>query len=94
MRGAGGGYRLGRPLEQISLAQIIAALEGPLRVVDCASVEGHETPPDDGLDCSLSDHCPSRTAMRVVHDRIASLMEDILLPELLRLENRAVSNPS
>ena len=27
--------------------------------------------------------------MRVVHNRTATLMEDILLPELLQLENRA-----
>ena len=26
--------------------------------------------------------------MRIVHDRIATVMEDILLPELLQLENR------
>jgi Rrf2 family protein len=85
VRGAGGGYRIALPIEEINLAQIIAALEGPIRLVDCASI------PDAGNhDCSLSDHCPSRSAMRIVHDRIATLMEDIHLSELLHMENRNV----
>ena len=83
VRGAGGGYRLALKIEEINLSQIIAALEGPIRLVDCASIA------DIGShDCSLSDHCPSRSAMRIVHDRIATLMEDIHLPELLQMENR------
>jgi Rrf2 family protein len=84
VRGAGGGYRPARPLAEINLAQIISALEGPIRLVDCASLAASDTTHD----CSLSDHCPSRTAMRVVHDRIATLMEDIHLPELLQLDQR------
>lgn len=84
VRGAGGGYRIARPIREINLAQIIAALEGPIRLVDCASITETRN-----HDCNLSDHCPSRSAMRVVHDRIATLMEDIHLPELLQLDNRA-----
>lgn len=89
VRGASGGYRIAKPLDDINLAQIIAALEGPIRIVDCASLSEHAGPDVAAHDCSLSDHCPSRSAMHVVQDRIARLMEDIHLPELLRFENRS-----
>jgi Rrf2 family protein len=79
VRGAGGGYRLAQPRFEISLAQILEAVEGPFRLVECAGpAEDH-----DHEACSLSGHCPSRSAMRVVHSRIANLMAQIQLPELL-----------
>ena len=87
VRGVSGGYLLARPPAQISLAQILEAIEGPLRLVECA----HELPSPNAteMECSLSDHCLSRSAMRVVHDRVARLMGEIRLPELLQHENRA-----
>lgn len=35
-RGANGGYRLSRPAEQISVVQVIEALEGPIAVTECS----------------------------------------------------------
>jgi Rrf2 family protein len=79
VRGAGGGYRLAQPRFEISLAQILEAVEGPFRLVECAgAAEDH-----DHEACSLSGHCLSRSAMRVVHSRIANLMAQIQLPELI-----------
>ena len=39
-RGVKGGYSLARPAEEISMAEIIAALEGPIAITECVSVEG------------------------------------------------------
>jgi FeS assembly SUF system regulator len=36
-RGAHGGYRLARTAEQISVADVISALEGPIAVTECTS---------------------------------------------------------
>ena len=85
VRGASGGYRLARTQEEISLAQIIEAVEGPIRLVECV-----DAPFDNRhvRECSLTDTCVSRSAMRVVHNRIAKLMEEIYLPELLQHEKR------
>lgn len=88
VRGVAGGYRLARPMGAINLAQILEAVEGPMRLVECAS----EATLEDELQCSLSGSCPSRGAMRVVHDRVARLMEEIHLPELLHLEQRTPPN--
>lgn len=84
VRGAGGGYRLALPSFDINLAQILEAVEGPMRLVECAGPadqHDHET-------CRLVGHCPSRSAMRIVHSRIANLMAQIQLPELLEHESR------
>jgi FeS assembly SUF system regulator len=40
-RGLHGGYRLARPAAQISAAAILDALEGPMRLTDCAAGHGH-----------------------------------------------------
>ena len=50
-RGVKGGYSLARPAEEISMAEIIAALEGPIAITECISVES---------DCSHEALCPVR----------------------------------
>lgn len=40
VRGAKGGYVLARPAAQISLAQVIDAMEGPLGVTECSAGTG------------------------------------------------------
>ena len=40
VRGAGGGYRLARPPEQISVGEILRALEGNLNLVECSALMG------------------------------------------------------
>ncbi|MGH6985646.1 MAG: Rrf2 family transcriptional regulator [Caulobacteraceae bacterium] len=38
VRGPGGGYRLARPAEDISVAEVVTAVDEPLRAVRCAGV--------------------------------------------------------
>ncbi len=38
VRGARGGYRLTRPANEITLRQIVEALEGPITLVDCDEI--------------------------------------------------------
>src|SRR4030095_2548995 len=40
-RGARGGYTLARPAAEISVAQIIEALEGPIALMECSAGPGH-----------------------------------------------------
>jgi len=48
-RGAHGGYSLSRPAEDISVAEVINAIEGPIALTDC--IEGG------GGACQYSRHC-------------------------------------
>lgn len=82
VRGIHGGYRLARPAEQISLGEILNVVEGPFALVDCARSEADHAAFGDAQ-CSLLGFCPSKTAMRVLHARIAALMSDLKLSELV-----------
>ena len=88
VRGASGGYRLARDPQDITLDRILAAVEGPLALVECAShVTFDESEPKatDSENCALTHCCPSRRAMQVVHQRIAHLFHDINLAELIHM---------
>lgn len=72
-RGACGGYRLARVPEDISVADVMAALEGPLSLVGCV--------PDDG-GCERVDGCASREVWRRLDQAITHALTDITLKDL------------
>ena len=45
VRGAQGGYALARPAGQITLADLVVALEGPVRLANCVNGSHHEQAP-------------------------------------------------
>src|SRR5438045_9796893 len=49
VRGAGGGFALSRPAQEISLADIVEAVEGPIALTMCSDSNNHE--------CILDAHC-------------------------------------
>ena len=65
-RGTKGGYQLARPAEQITVPEMIAALEGPIALTDCNIHEGA---------CSQEPRCHVRTPWqrinRAVHDALS-----------------------
>jgi Rrf2 family protein len=95
VRGVSGGYRLAKVAEDITLAQILTAVEGPLALVECASHLSFDvslkqpTVATESQNCALTHCCPSRRAMRVVHQRIANLLDELTLAELIQFDSRA-----
>ena len=73
-RGAGGGYALARPVEQISLADIVEAVEGPIVLTMCADGINHE--------CALDAHCKVKPHMSIVGDAIRTSLSAVSLLEL------------
>ncbi|MFT2658131.1 Rrf2 family transcriptional regulator, partial [Escherichia coli] len=55
-RGAGGGLGLARSADEISLADIIEAVEGPIALTPCVEGISHDCAP--GLGCSVRPHWP------------------------------------
>jgi Rrf2 family protein len=94
VRGVSGGYRLAGNAQDITLSQILEAVEGPLALVECASHISFQTPVPKATshtsqtseNCALTHCCPSRRAMRVVHQRIANLFDEITLSELIEMD--------
>jgi len=73
-RGAQGGYVLARAAGDISLAEIVEALEGPFNLVDCVS---------DSDACRFTDICPTYDPLQVVHRRFQHFMQGLTLAEIV-----------
>ena len=73
-RGAGGGYALARPVSEISLADIVEAVEGPIVLTMCADGVNHE--------CVLDAHCKVKPHMSIVGDAIRSSLRAVSLAQL------------
>ena len=73
-RGAGGGYALGRPATEITVASIIDALEGPIALAACVdgSVE----------QCEVEGICPMRGNWNPVNQVIRRALEEVSLHEM------------
>lgn len=73
-RGMGGGLRLARPAEAISLAEIVEAVEGPIALTACADTARHA--------CALDGACAVRPHWGVVHDALRGALAGVSLREL------------
>lgn len=73
-RGAAGGYTLNRPAEEISVAEIIQALEGPIALTAC--VEGAEN------DCDVASLCPMRGNWDRVNKAIHGALSEVTLADM------------
>jgi FeS assembly SUF system regulator len=72
-RGTKGGYGLARPPEEITVASIIRALEGPLALTQCS---------DTKRGCGLEPGCPVRTNWHQINQVIHSALEKITLDQM------------
>ena len=72
-RGVKGGYSLARAAEEISMAEIIVALEGPIAITECVSVES---------DCTHEALCPVRSNWRRINEAVRAALEGITLAEM------------
>ena len=70
-KGKGGGYRLAKPPDQVTLASIIRQIEGPLAPLPCAS----ETQFRKCDECVDAEFCGTRIVMREVRDATAAILE-------------------
>ena len=76
-RGISGGYRLRLSPEQITLAEVIRLIDGPLAPVSCVSEKFYER-------CSCPDEnvCGIRSIMKEVRDAIVRILEGVTLAQL------------
>ncbi len=73
-RGAKGGYSLARAAEEISAADIIAAMEGPIGLTECSSLSGN---------CELTSFCPMRSNWSVISVAIREALARVTLADLV-----------
>ena len=73
-RGAAGGFALTRPADEISLADIVEAVEGPIALTMCSDSNNHE--------CILDAHCRVKPHMGVVGRAVRGALGAVTLTEL------------
>jgi Rrf2 family cysteine metabolism transcriptional repressor len=89
-RGARGGYLLARPAEEISMAEVVEALEGSIAPIECISegADGH-------LVCTReaeTDHvCPTKLLWTRVQGSIIRTLRDTKLSDLVHDKRKPVA---
>ncbi len=73
-RGTNGGYRLARPATQITLVEIVEAMEGPLGMTECSLHDSN---------CGIQDHCGVRANWRRINDVVADALREVTLAQML-----------
>ncbi len=73
-RGAHGGYFLIKRKRDISLHEVIEALEGRLALTECADDQGH---------CDFVSHCYMSAGMRRVNQVISQALQNVTISEIM-----------
>lgn len=84
-RGTNGGYRLARLAADISLIEIVEAMEGPLGMTECSLHDGH---------CGLEAHCGVRANWRQINDVVIDTLRSVTLAQMLVPPQRASADIS
>jgi len=74
-RGIKGGYLLARDPHEISVLEMIAAIEGPMALTECSTEVI-------GL-CNLESCCPIKSNQQVINQAVRGVLEKITLSDLL-----------
>ena len=77
IRGATGGYILAKDAAEISVGDILRALEGSLEPVKCAAFYSEEG-------CMASDGCVTKYVWHKINDSINETVNQMMLDELVR----------
>ena len=74
-RGAKGGYALARAPEQITVAEVISVLEGPIALTECSiSQQG----------CEQASGCEIRDSWSLINQTIHNALESLTLADMIR----------
>ena len=84
VRGPKGGYRLAREASAISFGEIVRAMEGPIALISCASVNFYAPCGD----CHDEATCAIRRAFIILRDQSTAVLDSISLAEGAEWEER------
>jgi len=76
VRGAQGGYLMLRPPEEVTVGQVLLALEGPLAPAECVS---DSDPPK----CRLADGCVTRNVWEKISTSIHDVIDGMTLQHMI-----------
>ena len=80
-RGLHGGYQLARPATDITAADILDALEGPVALTDCAAGHGH---------CGIEHSCRVGRVWQRLNQAIRQSLNEVTLAQLAGIDSAQV----
>ena len=80
LRGARGGYRLALRPQDLTLADVITSLEGPIRQSECVTDEAGE---DGECSCQTMARCPNIDPVHRVQRKINDFLKKVTLADIL-----------
>lgn len=84
IRGAGGGYVLAKEIEEISVGDVLRALEGNLQPVECAAFSQEDS-------CEASGVCVTKYVWQRINESINKTVDEISLKQLVE-ESKSVKD--
>jgi Rrf2 family protein len=72
-KGSGGGYRLARSPGEVTLAQILESIEGPVHMVMCTSNDGC---------CTLEDRCTVKNGLTSLEQKFYEFFDTVTLADV------------
>lgn len=75
LRGARGGYKLARPAGEVTVADVIAAIDGPIGLTQCSVHKGS---------CAVESHCGVRGNWRLINTAIHEALKSVTLADMAR----------
>ena len=86
-QGLSEGYSLAKPASEISVGDILRALEGNLEPVDCGGLN-----PEEG--CSASGTCVTKYVWQRINESITNTVDEIMLDQILAESRKMPEQPS
>ena len=79
-RGSGGGYWPSTEPDRIRVAQVVEAIEGPVKLAPCCEAEDE----DACLECASVPRCPISGSIRQLNGLVFDLLQRITLKDLMK----------
>jgi len=76
-RGANGGYRLARPPQQITVLEVLEAIEGPIGLTECST---------GGSECLQASHCELRGNWHWISLAVQDALRSVTIAQMIKPE--------
>jgi FeS assembly SUF system regulator len=74
VRGTGGGYQLARSAKEMTLADVLSAIEGRLAITQCCTTSS----------CALDSMCAVKENWRLIHKKIVAALDSVTIHDMIR----------
>ena len=83
-RGATGGYRLARPAEAVSVAEVVAAIDGDIGITQCTShAQQGQAATSHPSTCERTHFCPTRPHWQRINSAVSTALSAVTLADMV-----------